>query len=54
MEQTDAETGIMLLYLLQLLAEAAGCILTTMKVAGIQNTEDAQNTIVLHTLLLHL
>jgi hypothetical protein len=31
----------MLLYLLQLLAEATGCILTTLKVAGIQKTEDA-------------
>jgi len=41
MEQADAEAGTMFLYLLQLLAEAAGCILTTMKVAGIQITEDA-------------
>lgn len=40
-EQANAESGTMLLYLLQLLAEAAGCILTTMKVAGIQITEDA-------------
>jgi hypothetical protein len=30
----------MLLYLLQLLAEASGSILTTLKVAGIQKTEN--------------
>jgi hypothetical protein len=40
-EQADADTGTRLLYLLQLLAEATGCILTTLKVAGIWKAEDA-------------
>ena len=41
MEQADAKTGTMLLYLLQVIAEATGRILTTLEVAGIQKTEDA-------------
>jgi hypothetical protein len=49
MEQADADTGALLLYLLQLLAEATGCIITTLNVAGIQITEGACSTIVLHT-----
>jgi hypothetical protein len=53
-EQADGETGTMLLYLLQLLAEATGCSLNTFQVVGAQITADAVNTIVLHTFLLCL
>jgi hypothetical protein len=48
-EQADADTGTMLLYLRQLLAEATGCIVITLNVAGIQIAEGACSTIVLHT-----
>ena len=52
--QADAETGTMLLYLLQLLTEATACVIITVQVASVQFTEDAGGTIPLRTFLLHL